>query len=145
MKKQTMSKRRKIFLAIWLSTIVLLLGGIILTMLLSPPGERSESIKELMKDAVLHEHGKVSFFGLSVNPAVVSAYTVTTVLLLVAALLRIFAIPRFRYTPGKLQSLLETAVGFFSGMARENSPRKHRFVGAYNLQRRGVYRGQYPV
>lgn len=133
-----MSKRKKIFLSVWLSVIALLLIGIILIMVLAPPKGHEESIKDVMKDAVLHEHGKVSFFGLSVNPSVLSAYTVTAVLLLIAAVLRIFVIPKFKTVPGKFQGAVEKLVEFFSGIAKENSPRKTRFVGAYIFSA-GVY------
>lgn len=52
--------------------------------------EQKETIKEVMKDAVLHETNKISFFGIKdVNPAFVSAVTVTAVLLVIAACIRI--------------------------------------------------------
>lgn len=132
-----MNKKSKkyIFLAIWLSLIVLILVGIIL---LLPPGEKHESIKEVMRDGVLHEHNKASFFGLEVNPGVISAYLVTGILLLVATLIRIFAIPRFKLVPGKFQSAIEKLVEFFSGMAKANSPHKPKFLGAYIFSA-GVY------
>lgn len=132
------SKFKRNFLIVWLSLITVLLAAIILTVILSPPAEQSESIKELMRDAVLHEHNKVSFFGLSVNPAVLSAYTVTAILLFTAALIRIFAIPKFKSIPGKFQSIIEELVGFFTGIAKTNSPHKPRFVGAYIFSA-GVY------
>ncbi len=128
-KKPKMSKRRKLFLVCWLASLAIVLTLIILFGF--PAAEKTETIKEAMKDAVLHEHGKVSFFGLEVNPAVISAYTVTVILLLIALLIRIFAIPKFERVPGKFQAILETAVGFFGGMAKDNSPHKPKFVGAY--------------
>ncbi len=116
---------------VWLLLIAALLTAIICTMVLSPPGEHSENIKEMMKDAVLHEHNKVSFFGLEVNPSVISAYTVTAALLIFALAVRILFIPKFKYIPGKFQSIIEKAVEFFSGMANDNSHHKPKFVGAY--------------
>ncbi len=136
--KPKMSKRKKLFLTVWLSLILVLLVSIVLLLIFSPPGEHGESIKEMMKDAVLHEHNKVSFFGLAVNPAVISAYIVTAVLLLAALLIRIFAIPKFKYTPGKFQSVIEMLVEFFANMAKANSHHKPRFVGAYIFSA-GVY------
>ncbi len=126
-----MSKRRKIFLVAWLSIIVILLAAIIAVMVLSPPREHAESIKELMRDAVLHEHNKVDFFGLPVNPAVISAYTVTAILLIVAAIVRIFAVPKFKEVPTKTQNVIELAVDFFAQTARTNSHHKPKFIGAY--------------
>ncbi len=136
--KPKMSRRKKAFLAVWLGLIAVLLTAIVLLLIFSPPGEHGESIKDMMKDAVLHEHNKVNFFGLEVNPAVVSGYIVTAVLLLAALLLRIFAIPKFKYTPGKLQSVIEMLVGFFADMAKTNSHHKPKFVGAYIFSA-GVY------
>ncbi len=136
--KPKMSRRKKCFLAAWLGLVGILLASIILILIFAPPEGHGESIKEMMKDAVLHEHNKVSFFGLSVNPAVISAYTVTAVLLLAALLIRIFAIPKFTFTPGKFQSIIEMLVEFFAGMARSNSHHKPRFVGCYIFSA-GVY------
>lgn len=115
-------------MAVFLSVVALLLVAVFLVP--SPGGER-ESIKEVMRDAVLHETGKVNFIGGAVNPGLISAYTVTAVLLLAAVLLRIFAVPRFKEIPGKVQLALECAVGLFDGMAKEKSPRKNRFLSAY--------------
>ena len=81
-----------------------------------------------MRDAVLHENDKIDLFGIAlVNPAVVSGFVVTGVLLLAAALLRIFAIPRFQYAAGKLQLALEQAVGLFRSLAESNSPHRNKF------------------
>ena len=50
----------------------------------------------------------MSLFGLKdVNPGLISAFTVTGILTVLALGLRIFVIPRFRYRPGRLQLLLE--------------------------------------
>ena len=128
-KLKKISKRKKMFLIVWLTLLALLLALIFLIGFPAP--EREESIKEMMKDAVLHEHNKVSFFGLAVNPAVVSGYMVSAFLLAAALIVRIFAIPRFGFVPGKFQSVIEKAVEFFSTMAQNNSPHKPKFVGAY--------------
>lgn len=131
----TKSKKKFIFLALWIAIIVLLFVAIIF---LWPPGEKHETIKELMKDGVLHESNKMSLFGIEVNPAVISGYVVTAVLLIAAALIRIFAIPRFKTVPGKFQSAIEKLVEFFSDMAHTNSPHRPSFVGAYMFSA-GVY------
>ena len=91
-----------------------------------------ETIKEVMKDAVLHEDNRIAFLGgMTVNPGLISAYTVTGILLLVAAAMRIFVIPHFKEIPGKLQMLLETLVGMFDHLAKSNSPHRNGFLGAY--------------
>ena len=91
-----------------------------------------ETIKEVMKDAVLHEDNRIAFLGgMTVNPGLISAYTVTGILLLFAAVMRIFVIPHFKEIPGKLQTLLETLVGMFDNLAKSNSPHRNGFLGAY--------------
>ncbi len=121
-------KQHKKGLVIWLAVVLALLAAA----LLAGSSARPESVQETMRDAVLHGTGQISLFGLkAVSPGLISAFLVTAVLLIAAALIRIFAVPRFKLQPGKLQLLLEEAVGLFSGMARENSPHRNRFMGAY--------------
>lgn len=126
---------KPVFLAAWVVMIVVILIGIII---LWPPEAKHETLKEVMRDGVLHEHNKMSFFGLAVNPGLISAYVVTALLLSAAALIRIFAIPKFKTIPGKFQSVIEKIVEFFSDMAHNNSPHKPHFVGAY-ICSAGIY------
>ena len=130
------AKGRTIFLIVWIGLLLLLLLGILI--LAQHPTEHVETVKQTMRDGVLHEVNKISLFGLEVNPALISAYVVTAVLLLAAALIRIFAIPRFKLVPGKLQMAVETVVGMFDGMAKGNSPHRNGFLGAY-IFGAGVY------
>ncbi len=121
-------KQHKKGLVIWLLIVVVLL---IAALMAGSPG-RSETVQEAMRDAVLHDSGQASLFGLkTANPGMISAFVVTAVLLIAAALIRIFAIPRFKLQPGKLQLVLEELVGLFDGMAKGNSPHRNRFMGAY--------------
>lgn len=129
-------KKRTAFLLGCGIFLAVLLVGIVLT---NTSAGKSETIKEAMKDAVLHETNRISFLGVKdVNPAFFSAMTVTVVLLLLAALIRIFVIPRFTYVPGKFQLLLEQLVGLFDGLAKSNSPHRNGFLGAY-IFGAGVY------
>lgn len=125
-----MSKKKKtVCMILFLCIVAALLVGIVLT---NSTGGKHETIKGVMRDAVLHESGKISFFGIKeVNPAFISAVTVTVVLLIVAACIRIFVIPRFQYVPGKFQLLLEQWVSLFDGLAKSNSPHRNGFLGAY--------------
>lgn len=124
-----MSKKRKMISLAVLG--VLLLASLALSLLCGGSGTK-ESLQTIMRDAVLHEDNKVSLFGLmDVNPAVVSGFVVTGALLLLAALARIFVIPRFRYQPGRLQLMLEELVSFFRNLAQTNSPHRNGFLGAY--------------
>ena len=124
-----MNKKQKLIsAAVFAALIILILTGIFL--IKTPPGD-AESISTIMRDAVLHEKEKINFFGISVNPGLISAYTVTGILLLIALLIRIFAVPRFKLIPGKLQMLLEQAVGMFDGLAEEKSPHRNKFLSFY--------------
>ena len=90
---------RKRGIAFWLLAILLLLAGALLT---GSPG-RTESVQEAMRDAVLHDTGRISLFGLKeVNPGMISAIFTTVILLAAAVLARLLIIPRFQYVPGKL-------------------------------------------
>ena len=130
-----MKGRKKIvFFTVLAVALAALLVGIILT-----GGERSESVEETMRNAVLHESDKISLFGLiNVNPSVISGFIVTAVLLICAAIIRIFVLPRFRLVPGKFQSVIEQAVEFFDNLGKSRSPRHNGFIGAYAFSA-GVY------
>lgn len=130
------SRKRKLLVVVILCIAALLIAGIVLT---NTDAAKSESLQETMQDAVLHETGKISLFGLKdVNPSLLSGFIVTGVLLVAAALIRLFAVPKFKYKPGRLQMLLEGAVGFFDNIAVTNSPQHHGFLGAY-IFGAGVY------
>ena len=122
-------KQNKRKLILWLALIVVLAAASVLT---GGAGGKTESVQEVMRDAVLHETGRISLFGIrDVNPGLVSAYVVTVLLLVLAVCLRLFAVPRFRDVPGKLQMLLELWVSTFSGMAEKNSPHRNKVLGPY--------------
>ena len=121
-----MKKSAIIFTSVTVCIMVALLIGIVL---IEPQAE--SDINESMQDAVLHENDKIDFFGIPVNPGFISAVTTTLILVVFAALVRIFAIPRFKMKPGKFQLLLETLVNFFDSLAKQNSPHKNGFLGAY--------------
>lgn len=121
-------KKRVISIIIFACIAVALMIG---TIIVKSPGTHG-SIGELMKDAVLHETNQISLFGLTeVNPSLISGFAVTAIFTVFALIVRIFVIPRFKMVPGKLQLLLETAVGFFDNLAKSNSPHRNKFLGAY--------------
>ena len=121
-------KKRMIFISVW----ILCAAAFLVSSLIIGGGVSHESIKETMRDAMLHGTNKISLFGIiTVNPAVISAFTVTGILLVFAAAVRIFVIPKFTDIPKKFQLLLEEAVGFFDNLAKGNSPHSNRFLGAY--------------
>ncbi len=122
-------KKRNWFIIILSIVLIDLLIGIYLT---DNPSREIEPIRHVMKDAVLHESEKISFLGImDVNPAVISAYTVTAIILVFALIVRLLVIPKFKDVPGKFQLLLEQAVGIFDSLATSNSPHRHTFLGAY--------------
>jgi len=125
-----MSKKQKqISTTVFAVLIIFILAGIFLV---NPVKTETEPINEVMRDSVLHEGTKIAFLGgIFVNPALISAFSVTLIILIMAVLIRIFAIPNFKIIPGKFQLILEQAVGIFDGIAREKSPHRNKFLSAY--------------
>ncbi len=125
-----MDKKQKIKSgAIFAGLIAIFFIGSILT---ANPHKEHGDIQELMKDAVLHETGQIHLVGdIVVNPGLISAFAVTGILFVVALLIRIFAIPRFKMVPGKFQLVIEMIVSIFDGTVKGNSPHKNKFLGAY--------------
>lgn len=129
-------KNKKAGIAVFVCIVTALLVGVVFT---GSPGGKHETIREVMRDAVLHESNRISFLGMKdVNPAFISAVTVTCILLTAAVCIRIFVIPRFQYVPGRFQLLLEQLVGMFDNLAKSNSPHRHEFLGVYVFSA-GVY------
>ena len=128
-----MSKQKKGFVLCMVAAAVMLVVSLLL-----PTTPKTETVQEAMRDAVLHESNRIDIFGKEVNPGLISAMTVSGILLVVAACLRIFVIPRFQYVPGRFQLLLEELVGLFDRMAKSNSPERNGFLGAY-IFGAGVY------
>ena len=123
-------KKLKRFIIIFAAIFIALIVGIILTGL--NKNGAHEEIGVLMKDAVLHESFKINLFRIiDVNPAVISAFIVSGVLIVFAIIVRIFVIPKFTQIPGKFQMILEQGVELFANMAKENSPHCHSFLGGY--------------
>ena len=118
---------------LFICLIIFIVVATILSIKLNGGVVRHETIKEMMKDAVLHEVNKVSLFGIfEVNPGFISAMVTSGILIVIAVLCRIFVIPKFSITkPGKAQIIIETWVGFFTNLAKTNSPHCHYMIGAY--------------
>lgn len=88
-----MKSKRK-FVILWVLLIVVLFAGSLLT---ASPG-KVETIQVTMRDAVLHEENQISLLGWkSVNPGLISAMTVSAILLIAAACIRVFVIPGSRW------------------------------------------------
>ena len=121
-------KRKKSIILFTVIAAVFMVGAILTG---GGSGGEEESVQTVMRDAVLHDVNKVSLFGImDVNPGLISAFIVSGILIVFALICRIFVIPRFKTVPGKFQSVLETAVGIFDGMAKSNS-HINGFLGAY--------------
>ena len=123
-----MPKKRKISVIVM---SVILLAAFVAGIILMPAAEKHETIKETMRDAVLHDINKINFLGFEVDPSLISAYIVTGILLVSALILRLFVIPHFKPVPGKLQLIIEAWVGFFHDLARGNSPHRYKAMGGY--------------
>jgi len=131
-----MSKKQKLISGIVLGVLAVVF--LVAALLVGGHGE-SESLSELMRDAVLHETNHISLFGvLEVNPGLIGAFMCTAGIIVVALLIRIIAIPRFKKIPGRFQAALEYIVGLFDGLAKGSSPHRNRFLGAYAFTA-GVY------
>ena len=129
-------KTRSISIAVFAVIILVLFLGVMFT---GPAGEKEETIQEVMRDSVLHEMNQINFLGIKdINPGLVSAFTVTGIILVFSVIVRIFVIPKFTIVPGRFQLLLEQAVGFFDGLAKSNSHHRNKFLGAY-IFAAGVY------
>ena len=130
MKENTLmtKKERKKAIIIFTAIALVFMIGSILT---GGGGGHEESVQVTMRDAVMHDVNKVSLFGIKdVNPALISAFTVSGIMIIFALICRLFVIPKFKLVPGKFQLLLETAVGIFDNMAKGNS-HINKFLGAY--------------
>ena len=88
----------------------------------------ASSLGASMREALLPEN--VNFLGLGVNPSFYTSLIVAGVLILLAVVMRIFVIPRFKDVPGKLQSVLESIVLMFDKMNEEHASTR-AFMGAY--------------
>lgn len=136
MAKKTSRPNKKLIILLVFLILVSLAGSIIIK---GQTGK--ESIKEVMRDAVLHESSKMNFVaGLQVNPAVISAYLVTAILLSAAILIRLLAIPKFKLIPGRFQLAMESLVGYFYNLAKKHSPNHYHLLGAY-IFAAGLYIG----
>ena len=119
---------KKIFI---IAAVVLVLVALLVGAFLVGGVEKSGSVSDELTDAVLHEEKQINLFGWLVNPAAISAFIVTALLLIFAICVRIFAVPRFKEVPGKFQLLIEKLVDFFDNMAKTNSPHSNGFLGCY--------------
>ncbi len=122
-----MKQHKKAFI-VWL----VLIAVIVIASVAVGPAASHEDVRVAMRDAVLHEENRVSLFGLmDVNPGLIAAIVINVTLLFIAALIRIFAIPKFTIVPGKFQLVLEQIVGLLDSQAGVKQPGKRTFVGAY--------------
>lgn len=74
---------------------------------------------------------RVDILGFSVSSSVVMTWIVIAVLSVVAAVIRIVAIPRFKETPRGLQLVLETAVSAISDLTKEKYGHKNEGLASY--------------
>lgn len=112
-----------------------LLAGIFLT---KGEATHSESIQTVMRDAVLHDVNRINFFGFDSSPGLVSGYVATVAITIIAILIRVFMIPRFKMIPGRLQSIIEALVDTFDNMSINSGTESSGLLGAY-IFAAGVY------
>ena len=114
-------KQHKRGLSVWLIAVVLLF----IAAVLAGTGPRSEIVQG---SAVLHDTGQTGLK--AATPRIVSAVLATAIPLTAAVLIRVFAIPRFKLQPGKLQLMLEGAVGMFDSTAEPADNPQNEFMEA---------------
>lgn len=115
----------------------LIVIGLIFTIIFKSPA-KTENIKAMMSDAVLHQVHKVAFFGLEVNPALVGSFIVVLLLLTLALCLRVFSIPRFKQVPTNLQLVIESVISYYITMAKEDS-HEHYKPNAFYITVAAIY------
>jgi len=74
---------------------------------------------------------RMDLFGFSVSSTVFVSWIVIAVLIICAALIRIFAVPHFTETPRGLQLVLETAVGAINDLTKEKYGHRNDGLAAY--------------
>jgi F-type H+-transporting ATPase subunit a len=87
------------------------------------------TIGETLKEAMFPE--EVKFFGMSMDPTLVTAIIITVMLLILALLIRIFVISKFKAVPGKIQLFLESLVNGFNNIALDTASEEAGIVGPY--------------
>lgn len=123
----TKQEKRKAIIVFAALALVFMIGA----MLTGGGSGEEETIQQVMRDSVLHDLNRISLFGIiEVNPGLAAGFIVSGILILFALICRIFFIPKFTMVPGKFQLVLETVVGLFDNMSKNNS-KIHDFLGAY--------------
>lgn len=90
----------------------------------------SDKLRRVVEEALYPELR--NFFGFGVTDGLITGYLVTALLLIFAAAVRIFAVPKFTVgVPGKLQSLLEWFVSYFDKASTNAAHRHASFLGPY--------------
>ena len=74
---------------------------------------------------------RMDILGFSVSSTVFVAWIVIAVLVVFAAIVRIFVVPRFRETPRGLQLVLETAVGAINNLTKEKYGHENPGLASY--------------
>ncbi len=74
---------------------------------------------------------RMDILGYSVSSTVFVSWIVIAALAIVAALIRIFVIPRFKETPRGMQLVLETAVSAINNLTREKYGHKNEGLASY--------------
>ncbi|MBQ0018817.1 MAG: F0F1 ATP synthase subunit A [Clostridiales bacterium] len=122
----TKKERRKAIIIFAVIALVFLIASF----LTASNVPKTETVQEVMRDAVLHDSNKVMLLGRAVNPGLLSGVIVSGILIVFALICRLFVIPRFKIVPGRLQMFLETVVSLFDNMAKGSS-KINRVLGAY--------------
>lgn len=88
------------------------------------------SLNEVVSNGLFPDNVKI--FGISVNPGIISAFLCTFILLMLALVIRLFVVPKFKMIPTKTQLFFEELVGFFNTSSTP-SHRHSYLVGGYTF------------
>lgn len=91
--------------------------------------QASSELGEVLKKAMFPD--KVNLWGYYINPTLIVAFLVTITLLIIALIIRIFVIPKFKNIPSPFQLFLESAVKFFDKISHETAEKEAGILGPY--------------
>ena len=84
---------------------------------------------------------RVDILGFSVSSSVVTTWIVVAALSVIALVIRIFVIPRFKETPRGIQLVLETAVSAISDLTKEKYGHKNDGLSSYFFAMAALFLG----
>jgi len=76
---------------------------------------------------------RIDFFGFNVSETVITSFSVTLALIIIAAVFRLFIIPKFKEKPGKLQNTIEIIVDGINNFANSTAGEYGSKIASYGF------------